>query len=299
MTRCLRDHWPEYLMEAAGLGLFMISACVFTVLLMHPASPVGHWIVHPLLKRAAIGMAMGLTAIALIYSPWGKQSGAHFNPSVTLAFFRLGKVGAWDAFFYILSQFAGAVIGVFLCAILLARWISDPQVNYAVTAPGPHGARVALVSEFAISFLLMTTVLLVSNSKRLPAFTGVFAGVLVATYITLEAPLSGMSMNPARTFGSALPAHIWSYLWIYFTAPPIGMLAAAEIYHRVVGADNVICAKLHHGTDQRCIFRCGYRAREFKRMLEVIEDTEAGYFLGTTAPPELAGRISGKGEGTS
>jgi aquaporin Z len=299
MNAFLRDHWPEYLIEAAGLGLFMISACVFTVLLMHPASPVGQWIVHPLLKRAVIGMAMGLTAIALIYSPWGKKSGAHFNPSVTLAFFRLGKVAAWDAFFYIVSQFAGAVIGVFLCAILLSPWISDPQVNYAVTAPGPYGVRVALLSEFVISCLLMTTVLLVSNSRKLPAFTGLFAGLLVATYITLEAPLSGMSMNPARTFGSALPAHVWRDLWVYFIAPPIGMLAAAEIYHRLFGADNVICAKLHHGTGGHCIFKCGYRAREFKCMLEVIEDTEAGNFFRTTASPELAVRTSGKGKGMS
>jgi len=299
MFQALRDHWPEYLMEAAGLGMFMISACLFTVLLMHPASRVAHWIADPVWKRAAIGIAMGLTAIALIYSPWGKQSGAHLNPSVTIAFFRLGKVSTWDAFFYIVSQFVGAVIGTFLCALLLAPWISDPQVNYAVTTPGPHGVRVALVSEFAISFLLMSTVLLVSNSKKLPAFTGVFAGVLVATYITLEAPLSGMSMNPARTFGSALPAHAWSHLWVYFTAPPIGMLAAAEIYKRLVGSTNVLCAKLHHGTDKRCIFNCGYRAREFRSMLEVIEDTEAQTFLRTTASPELAGRISGKGEGIS
>jgi aquaporin Z len=299
MTRCLRDHWPEYLMEAAGLGLFMISACVFTVLLMHPASPAGHWIVHPLLKRAVIGIAMGLTAMALIYSPWGKQSGAHFNPSVTLAFLRLGKVAGWDAFFYIVAQFVGAVIGVWLCAILLARWISDPHVNYAVTTPGSLGPSVAFISEFAISFLLMTTVLLVSNSSRLPAFTGAFAGVLVATYITLEAPLSGMSMNPARTFGSALPPHVWRYLWVYFTAPPIGMLAAAHIYERLEGPHSVLCAKLHHEGSQRCIFRCSYRAREFKRMLDVIEDPEAQTFLRTTAPPELAGRTSGKGEGMS
>lgn len=296
MFGALRHHWPEYLMEAAGLGLFMISACVFTVLLMHPASSVGHWIVHPLLKRAVIGMAMGLTAMALIYSPWGKQSGAHFNPSVTLVFFRLGKVAAWDAFFYIVAQFVGAVIGVFLCAILLVPWISHPLVNYAVTTPGPHGARVALVSEFVISFLLMSTVLLVSNSKRLPAFTGVFAGVLVATYITLEAPLSGMSMNPARTFGSALPAHFWSYLWVYFIAPPIGMLAAAEIYYRVVGADNVICAKLHHAHDKRCIFNCGYRAREFRHMLELIEDKEARIFGRTTVSSGPLGKISARGE---
>ena len=299
MFAALRNHWPEYLMEAAGLGLFMVSACVFTVLLMHPASPVVHWIVNPLLRRAVIGMAMGLTAISLIYSPWGKQSGAHFNPSVTLAFFRLGKVAAWDAFFYIVSQFVGAVTGVFLCAVLLASWISAPEVNYAVTSPGPHGTQVALVSEFVISFFLMSTVLLLSNSKRLTAFTGVFAGALVATYITLEAPLSGMSMNPARTFGSALPAHFWSYLWVYFIAPPVGMLVSAEIYHRVVGADNVICAKLHHAHDKRCIFNCGYRAREFRRMLEVIENTEARVFTRMTASSGLPETISAKGEAAS
>jgi aquaporin Z len=293
MTRFLRDHWPEYLMEAAGLGLFMIAACVFTVLLMHPASPAGHWIVHPLLKRAVIGIAMGLTAIALIYSPWGKQSGAHFNPSVTLAFFRLGKVAAWDAVFYIVSQFIGALTGVWLCAILLARWISDPQVNYAVTTPGSLGPSVAFISEFAISFLLMTTVLMVSNSKRLPAFTGIFAGVLVATFITLEAPLSGMSMNPARTFGSALPAHVWGFLWVYFTAPPIGMFVAAEMYRRVAGLDNVICAKLHHGTDESCIFKCGYRAREFTRILAVIRGTTADGLLETS---DLARRVPEEGE---
>lgn len=260
MFVALRQHWPEYLMEAGGLGLFMISACVFTILLIHPASPVEHWIVDPLWKRAVIGIAMGLTAMALIYSPWGKQSGAHFNPSVTLAFLRLGKVAAWDAIFYIVAQFIGAIFGVLLCAILLVPWISDPGVNYAVTAPGSNGARGALLSEFVISFLLMAIVLLVSNSRRLAVFTGVFAGVLVATYITVEAPLSGMSMNPARTFGSALSAHVWTDWWVYFIAPPIGMLVAAEFYQRLFGAHNVICAKLHHTTGTRCIFKCGYRS---------------------------------------
>ena len=259
MFHALRRHWPEYLIEAAGLGTFMISACVFTVLLMHPASPLALRIADPLWKRAVIGIAMGLTAIALIYSPWGEQSGAHFNPSVTIAFFRLGKIAPADAFFYVVSQFTGAVVGVLICVVLLRRWLSDPQVNYAITTPGQRGATVAWVSEFLISFLLMTTVLVSSNSKRLAALTGVFAGVLVAAYITVEAPLSGMSMNPARTLGSALPAHAWKGWWIYFTGPPVGMLVAATIYTKLRGAHSVICAKLHHGEGERCIFNCGYR----------------------------------------
>ncbi len=121
MFEALRHHWPEYLIEAAGLGIFMTSACVFTVLLMHPALPAGHWIADPLWKRAVLGIAMGFTAIALIYSPWGKRSGAHFNPSVTIAFFRLGKIAPGDAFFYIVSQFAGALMAVLLCAVFLAK----------------------------------------------------------------------------------------------------------------------------------------------------------------------------------
>ena len=95
--RALATHWPEYLMEAVGLGLFMISACAFTVLLEHPASPVRQALSDPWLRRLLIGIAMGLTAVLLIYSPLGKRSGAHLNPAVTLTFWRLGKIETWDA----------------------------------------------------------------------------------------------------------------------------------------------------------------------------------------------------------
>src|SRR6266849_3489081 len=118
MPAALKHHWPEYLMEAAGLGLFMLSACVFTTLLEHPASPVRLAINDSLLRRILIGLAMGLTAISIVYSPWGKQSGAHLNPSLTLTFLRLGKVAPWDALLYVVAQFIGGVLGVRLASML-------------------------------------------------------------------------------------------------------------------------------------------------------------------------------------
>jgi aquaporin Z len=258
MFTALRQHWPEYTMEAAGLGIFMMSACLFAVLLEHPASPVRQVIANPLVRRILMGMAMGLTAVAIIYSPWGMQSGAHLNPAVTLAFLRLGKVGGWDGIFYILAQFAGGLAGILLASALLGPWIGDPSVNYVATVPGLGGPSGAFLAEFVISFGLMIVVLIVSNTERLARFTGLFAGGLVGTYIIVEAPLSGMSMNPARTFASAIPAHALTPLWIYFTAPPLGMLLAAELYCLLAGYQRVRCAKLHHNNGKRCIFRCGY-----------------------------------------
>jgi aquaporin Z len=255
----LRCHYPEYLMEAAGLGLFMISASVVTAILEHPASPIHQVISDPALRRFMIGIAMGLTAIAIIYSPWGKQSGAHINPVVTLTFLRLGKVKRVDALFYIVAQFGGGLLGLVLAARLLGDAIAYPTVGYIVTVPGSGGAGIAFLAELIISFGVMMMILVVSNTPKLERFTGLFAGILIATYITFEAPLSGMSMNPARTLASAIPAHNWTAIWVYFTAPLLGMLSAAEVYVRWKGRNTVRCAKLHHHNDKRCIFRCGYR----------------------------------------
>jgi len=261
LRQALSQHWPEYLMEAGGLGIFMISACLFGALLEFPDSPVHQAIPSVLLRRALMGLAMGSTIIAIIYSPWGKQSGAHLNPSVTLTFLRLGKIKPWDALFYTLSQFLGAVAGVALTAALLRGAVAHPAVRYVATVPGPEGQLVALAAEFVIAFGLMMLILGLTNVPRLERYTGLFAGLLVASYITLEAPFSGMSMNPARTFGSAFRADVWSGLWIYFTAPPVGMLAAAELYRWRRGRHAVGCAKLHHSNDKRCIF-CGKPAAQ-------------------------------------
>jgi aquaporin Z len=257
MLDILKRHWPEYLMEAAELGIFMISASVFTMLLYHPASPAIRAIPPEFVRRVLIGLAMGLTLVGLVYSPWGKQSGAHMNPAFTLTFFRLGKVAPWDAAFYIAAQFVGGMIGVAVVAAVAANWLAHPSVNYVATVPGPGGPWVAFIAETAISFLLVMVVLIFINRSAIASFTGIAAGICVAVFITFESPYSGMSMNPARTFGSALLPHLWNALWVYFSAPLLGMLLAAEVYVRL--KHHVGCAKYHHQNKTRCIF-CEYQA---------------------------------------
>src|SRR5499427_3275030 len=146
MTRALREHWPEYLCEAAELGLFMVAAGLFTILLHHPSSPVLNFIPSEFIRRMLTGIAMGSTAIALIFSPLGKRSGAHFNPAVTLTFWRLGKVKNWDAVFYIVAQFTGGILGVSAISLFVRNALSHPSVNYVATLPGPHGMIVAFVA---------------------------------------------------------------------------------------------------------------------------------------------------------
>lgn len=253
----LADRWPEYLSEAFGLGLFMVSACGFGVLLFHPASPVVARLPSPMFRSLLMGTAMGLTNIVNIYSPWGRRSGAHLNPAVTLTFFRLGKVQRGDLAGYITAQFAGGLAGTGLAVLLFRPWIAAPSVNYVATLPGPGGQALAFGAEFLISLGLMLVVLTVSSRPRLARFTGCFASVLVALYITFEAPLSGMSMNPARTVGSAAFAGAWTGLWLYLLAPLLGMLGAAELMQRRHGVREKVCAKLYHDLGVRCIF-CGH-----------------------------------------
>src|SRR5690242_5439811 len=114
-VEALRTHWPEYLMEAAALGMFMVSACFFGILLER---------VSGVPSRILGGVAMGLTAISIISSPWGQRSGAHMNPALTLTYLSLGKVAPWDALFYVVAQFAGGSLGV-----LLSRWIMGAALS--------------------------------------------------------------------------------------------------------------------------------------------------------------------------
>jgi aquaporin Z len=245
-------HWPEALMEALGLGLFMVSAGAFGTLLEFPGSPLHRALPEPFVRRALMGVLMGLTAIGLVYSPWGKRSGAHINPAFTWTFFRLGRIRGRDALAYTLAQFAGGLVGAALVAAVAGATFLDAPVQAVATSPGAHGVVVAFLAELSISGALVFLVLTLGRFPRIAPFTGLFVGATVCLYITFEAPLSGMSMNPARTFASAALIGHWGNLWLYFVAPPLGMLLATEA-HLALGRKPG-CAKLFHRLP--CIF-CG------------------------------------------
>src|SRR3954470_19806700 len=136
-------HWTEYAIEAAALGTFMVSAAVFATALYHPSSRLAGGISSEWVRRGLMGLAMGVTAVGIIYSPWGQRSGAHMNPAVTLTFFRLGKVARLDAIGYVAAQFSGAIVGMAIATLVLAGIVSHPSVNYVTTLPGAAGDAIA------------------------------------------------------------------------------------------------------------------------------------------------------------
>src|SRR5690242_17169680 len=168
----LRTHWQEYLIEGWALGSFMVAAGIVATALGSQQSSISSFVVNPTLRNVISGVAMGLTAIALIHSPWGKRSGAHMNPAVTLTFLRLGKTSGWDALFYIVAQIAGGTAGVLLVAGLFGHAFTDAPVSYAATVPGMDGPAVAFIAELVISALLMFVILSLSGTRRFARLTG-------------------------------------------------------------------------------------------------------------------------------
>lgn len=249
----LRRHWPEYAIEGWALGMFMISASVATVLLYDPRAPTFGLIENEFWKRALMALAMAGTAAAIIYSPWGKRSGAHMNPAFTLSFWAMGKINTVDAVYYGLFQFVGGLCGSLLSYVLTGGLLADPQANWAVTVPGPQGVAAALFSELIIAFILMFVVAVMLNSK-FDQLIGIVAGGLIFLYVLYESPYSGFGMNPARSFSSALPANTWTAFWVYLIAPPTGMLTAVFVHSYVLGLPaDFTQPKLNPNYVTRCI----------------------------------------------
>ncbi len=237
MLQTFIRHWREYLMEAAGLGGFVLGAGLLTVFLEHPDFPAMQSSFggeeNAIWRRVPLGILMG-AYIALVVYLLGEKSGAHINPATTWTFFRLGKINFADSAFYTVAQFVGGTAAALVLKFTLGEWFAHEKVGFGVTKPmPPHDSVSAFVAEFIISFVLMFVVLIVISSKHLEKYAAVITGILITLYLILELPFSGMSLNPARSFAAALAANEWEHLWIYFVAPPIAMLLAAEIFKRI------------------------------------------------------------------
>jgi aquaporin Z len=224
-------HWKLYLMEALGLSIFMISACFFSAILEGKTSTIHYLIPDGFIRLVIMGVFMGLTALFIFYSPWTSPSGAQINPAVTLSFLRLGTISKQDAFFYIIFQFIGGTVTVYIMQVLMGAMLTAPPVNSAVTVPGKNvNVITAGVTEFLIAFCMIIMILFTSAINKLKKYTRIIAGCFVCLYVIIAGPISGFGMNPARTFASALPANIWTVFWMYIIAPIAGMLSATEFF---------------------------------------------------------------------
>jgi aquaporin Z len=253
-------HWREYIMEGTELGMFMLAASSFGTELFYVRSPFLRWLPDPMLRLILMGLLMGVTAIAIIRSPMGRRSGAHFNPAVSITFLCLGRMHRLDALFYVISQFVGGACGVLAARLIIGARLGAPSVRYVVTVPGRHGIFAAFLAEYFMGWLMMTVVLVSANSRRFARFTWLLVGTLVTMYVIGFSGISGFSVNPARTVASAIFAGVWTALWIYLSAPLLGMLSAAALYILRSGSDAVLCAKVYHDQHSPCPFYCRFRA---------------------------------------
>src|ERR671914_2618448 len=182
------------------------------------------------LGTVGVGLVFGLIIMAMIYAT-GHLSGAHINPAVTIAFTLTRHFAVRDAVAYLVAQLAGATLAAFL---LLAVWPEQPAALGA-TIPSV-GAGSALVYELVMTAVLMFVIIAVATDTRA---VGAAAAIAIGGAVGLDAlfggPVTGASMNPARSFGPALAAGEWHEFWLYVAGPVLGAVLGAFAYQLVRG----------------------------------------------------------------
>jgi aquaporin Z len=249
----------EYAAEFAGTALLLLVGLSAVCVNFSTQSPIVTALPDSNVRRLITGIIFAGTGTAIVYSPLGKRSGGHINPAVTLAFLRLGKITPKSAAIYITVQIAGALTGAALVLAIWRGWATS--VRLGATIPNDGGAAAAVAAEVVATFLVVSLILNFVDRPRLMPFTAAAAGTLVAFLVFVEAPISGTSLNPARTLGPALVGSTLTDLWIYLLAPPLGALAAALVYRHQ--RSSVACGKLFHNSTVHCRFLdCQYTPPE-------------------------------------
>jgi aquaporin Z len=256
-VQTMRRNLLAYFSEFAGTAIMLFIGVSAVAFMWGPGSPVPV-VPNGALRRLLTGIMFAGGATAVVYSPLGQISGGHINPAVTLAFWRLGKVPTRDAVIYVVLQFAGAFVGAWAAG--LAWGPLTTGVQYAATVPGEGYSQAgAFVAETFITFLLVFLIFVCVNKPKIAPKTGIIAGSLVAFLVMVEAPMTGTSLNPARTLGPAILAPNYTALWLYFAGPIAGALLAVAAFTGQWGKKTV-CAKLYHTEKYPCPFdSCDYR----------------------------------------
>jgi aquaporin Z len=269
----MRRNLPVYACEFAGTALMLLCGITAVALMWGSGSPVPP-IANSALRRLVTGFLFAAGATAVVYSPLGQRSGGHINPAVTLAFWWAGKVPARDVAGYIIAQVLGALAGTVAAAVLLGDL--GRSVQYAATVPGEGWTWAeALIAEGVSTFALVFLIFVCVNKPTVAARTGILAGALVVLLVTIEAPVSGTSVNPARSLAPAMLVPIIRDQWLYIVGPVAGALLAAVAYERQWGGTSV-CAKLYHTPSYPCPFAtCGYRLAVAGET--VMREGEAGH----------------------
>lgn len=251
-------HWPEYGAELAGTAWNVsvgLSAVVFNYA---PDLPGTRLMPDASLRLWVTGLVFAGSGSLFTISPWGRLSGAHLNPSVTLGFWAQGKVHRHDLLGYLLAQFLGGSLGAL---ILVAVWDHHAAaVGNGMTLPGAgYTAAQAFAAELAMTFAYVLGIFYFVSHARLLRWTPLMNWIVVSGLVWLGAGVSGTSLNPARSFGPALVSANWHGCWVYLLAPPLGALLAAGCFRLVLREREVLTAKLSHSPFYRSIFHRHHR----------------------------------------
>ena len=184
--------------------------------------------------HVGVGLTFGLVVMAMIYAV-GDVSGAHLNPAVTVAFAAAKRFSWRDVPVYVVAQCFGAIVAAFVLRMMFGNWAvaanaRGGMITLGQTLPAPTLVPQSFVLEFILTAILMAVILRVSSGAKEKGITAAIAvGGVVAMEAIFAGPISGASMNPARSLGPALVAGQFSHLWIYLIAPTLGALAAVVV----------------------------------------------------------------------
>jgi aquaporin Z len=250
MKSALPAHGDLFLAELIGTAILVLVGLSLVIFMFGAGTPMARLIPDEALRRLVTGFLFGSTGALIALSPIGKVSGAHINPVVSLGFFLVGKLHAPAACGYICAQLAGGLLG----ALPLLAWgAMGRSVSFGATVPGPgYSTSQALFGEVITTFAMVTLLYLFLSFRESRPFTPALFPVLYAVMVCLEAPISGTSTNPARSFGPSIVSGSWQAWWIYWVGPLVGMIAAVALCSRFVTRIEV--AKLYHFDANRAQF---------------------------------------------